>query len=147
MVAIRRREQKNSFENYDVDLAEIVAMLAESRRGLLREIRFHVDAAGVSQRQYHSLEHLIESNCAFVEVLCWVSPLKADVWEIQPAINADYCRLDTALHQRLSDARGDEALSSRIDPADSNEQGPLRRKRCPLLDDCRNHRSIFEHNL
>src|SRR6266513_4454305 len=39
--------------------------------------------------------------------------------EIQPAISADDRQFDGALLQRLSDARGNEALSTCIDPADS----------------------------
>src|SRR5438552_16557552 len=67
--------------------------------------------------------------------------------EIQPAICADHCQFDVALLQRLSDAPGNEALSRCIDPADSDKQGVLRRKRFSLLDDRRNHRTIFEHGL
>src|SRR5437899_478714 len=67
--------------------------------------------------------------------------------EIQPAISVDHCQLEPALLQRLSDARGNEAFSSRIDPADSNKQGALWRNRFSLLDDRRNHRSIFTHEL
>jgi len=40
--------------------------------------------------------------------------------EIQPAISADDRQFDGALLQRLSDARGNEALSTCIDPADSD---------------------------
>ncbi len=67
--------------------------------------------------------------------------------EIQPAISADHCQFDAALLQRLSDARGNEALSRCIDPADSDKQGVLRRERFSLLDNRRNHRTIFEHEL
>src|SRR5213592_2346231 len=92
-------------------------------------------------------EHLIESNCAFVEMLCQILLVKANMREIQPAISADYCQFDVALLQRLSDAPGNEALSRCIDPADSDKQGVLRRKRFSLLDNRRNHRTIFEHEL
>src|SRR5436190_1857287 len=51
------------------------------------------------------------------------------------------------LLQQLSDARGNEALSRCIDPADSDKQRVLRRKRFSLLDDRRNQRTIFEHEL
>src|ERR1700757_4409687 len=80
-------------------------------------------------------------------MLCQILLVKADMREIQPAINVHHCQFDAALLQRLSYARGDEALSRCIDPADSNEQGVLWRKRFSLLDDRRNHRSIFEHEL
>src|SRR5437667_736123 len=92
-------------------------------------------------------EHLIESNCAFVEMLCHILLVKAEVREIQPAISADHCQFEAALLQRLSDARGHKAFTGSIDPADPNEQGPLRRKRFPLLHDRRNHRSAIEHEL
>ena len=80
-------------------------------------------------------------------MLCQILLVKADMREIQPAISADHCQFDAALLQRLSDARGNEALSRCIDPADSDKQGVLRRKRFSLLDDRRNHRTIFEHEL
>ena len=63
------------------------------------------------------------------------------------SISADDCQFDDALLQRLSDARGNEALSKCIDPADSDKQSVLRRERFSLLDDRRNHRTIFEHEL
>src|SRR5437899_3429204 len=92
-------------------------------------------------------EHLIESNCVFVEMVCQILLVKADMREIQPAISADDCQFDAALPQRLSDARGNEALSRCIDPANSDKQGVLRRERFSLLDNRRNHRTIFEHEL
>src|SRR6266566_9287652 len=92
-------------------------------------------------------EHLIESNCAFVEMLCQILLVKANMREIQPAISADHCQFDAALLQRLSDARGNEALPRCIDPADSDKQGVLWRERFSLLDNRRNHRTIFEHEL
>src|SRR5213592_2275946 len=92
-------------------------------------------------------EHLIESSCAFVEMVCQILLVKADMREIQPAISADHCQFDAALLQRLSDALGNEALSRCIDPADSDKQGVLRRERFSLLDNRRNHRTIFEHEL
>src|SRR5207249_10345068 len=80
-------------------------------------------------------------------MLCQILLVKANMREIQPAISADHCQFDVALLQRLSYARGNEALSRCIDPADSNKQGVLWRKRFSLLDDRRNHRTIFEHEL
>src|SRR5881275_2209259 len=80
-------------------------------------------------------------------MLCQILLVKADMREIQPAISADHCQFDAALLQRLSDARGNEALSRCIDPADSDKQGVLRQKRFSLLDNRRNHRTIFEHEL
>src|SRR5439155_8076791 len=73
--------------------------------------------------------------------------VKTDIREIKPPINVDHCRPDAALLQQLSYARGHEAFTGGIDPADPNEQGPLRRKRFPLLHDRRNHRSTIEHEL
>jgi hypothetical protein len=67
--------------------------------------------------------------------------------EIQPAISVDDCQLDAALLQRFGDARCNEAFSSRIDTAYSGKQGMLWRKRFSLLDDRRNYRTIFEHEL
>src|SRR5438874_13233745 len=80
-------------------------------------------------------------------MLCQILVVKADMREIQPAISADHCHLDAARLQRLSDARGNEALPRCIDPADSDKQGVPRRERFSLLDNCRNHRTIFEHEL
>ena len=53
-------------------------------------------------------------------MLCQILLVKADMREIQPAISADDRQFDGALLQRLSDARGNEALSTCIDPADSD---------------------------
>src|SRR5262245_286276 len=80
-------------------------------------------------------------------MLCQILLVKADMWEIQPAISADHCQGNAALLQRLSDARGNEALSRCIDPANSDKQGVLRRECFALLDNRRNHRTIFEHEL
>src|SRR5206468_3438851 len=80
-------------------------------------------------------------------MLCQILLVKADMWEIQPAISADHCQFDAALLQQLSYARGNEALSRCIDPADSDKQGVLRRERFSLLHDRRNHRSTIEHGL
>src|SRR5437867_8653406 len=80
-------------------------------------------------------------------MLCQILLVKADTREIQPAISTDHCQFDAALLQRFSDARGNEALSRCIDPADSNKHGMLRRERCSLLDNRWNHRTIFEHEL
>src|SRR6266478_1739081 len=43
-------KKKDSLEQYDVDLAERVAMFAEIRRSFSGEIRFHIDATCLSQR-------------------------------------------------------------------------------------------------
>src|SRR5438094_832343 len=80
-------------------------------------------------------------------MLCQILLVKADMREIQPAISADHRQFDAALLQRLSDARGKEALSRCIDPIDSDKQGVLRRARFSLLDNRRTHRTIFEHEL
>ena len=61
MIAIHRFKQKNSFQQDDVDVAKRVIMLAESRRGLLREIRFHIDVACTSVVRSHlRTSHRIE---------------------------------------------------------------------------------------
>src|SRR5436190_19388137 len=73
--------------------------------------------------------------------------VKSDVRQIQPSINVDHCRPDAALLQQLSHARGHEAFTGGIYPADPNKQGVLRRERFSLLDNRRNHRTIFEHEL
>src|ERR1044071_6521532 len=80
-------------------------------------------------------------------MLCQILLVKANMREIQPAISTDHCQFDAAFLQRLSDARGNEALSRCIDPADSDKQGMLRRERFSLLDNRWNHRTIFEHEL
>src|SRR6266480_3696536 len=80
-------------------------------------------------------------------MVCQILLVKADTREIQPAISADDCQFDAALLQRLSDARGNKALSRCIDPADSDKQGVLRRERFSFLDNRWNHRTIFEHEL
>ncbi len=68
-------------------------------------------------------------------------------WNWKARLYPIRCQFDDALLQRLSDARGNEALSRCIDPADSDKQSVLRRERFSLLDDRRNHRTIFEHEL
>src|SRR5690349_14719143 len=103
-------------------------MLAESCRSLLREVRFHTDVACRSQWQDQTFENFIEAKCFFVEMLCQIFLMKADMRKIQPAISADHCQLNAPLLQRLSDAGSNEALSTCIDPANSNKQGVLRQK-------------------
>ncbi len=82
MLSVRWFEEENSFQENDVDVAELVTMLSIIRCSFLREIHLEVDAAAVSQGENQSREHLLETERMLVKMLSRILPIEPNVRQI-----------------------------------------------------------------
>src|SRR6266478_5003227 len=71
LMSIRGFEQKNPFQQDDVDVSKAIAMLAMNGRLCIAAIGDKIDTPTLFQRQHESLKHLVETHRVFVKMLGW----------------------------------------------------------------------------
>ena len=72
-------QEKNSLEQDDIDVAELVTVFAIIGRRLLGEIHSHVDLAILLQRKDERVEHLLEAKRVVVEMLGGILRIESNV--------------------------------------------------------------------
>ena len=86
LMLIRGFEQKNPFQQDDVDVSKAIAMLAMNGRLCIAAIGDKIDTPTLFQRQHESLKHFVETQRVFVKVFGWIIAIDADVRQIQPIV-------------------------------------------------------------
>src|SRR5262249_32177588 len=82
-----------------------------------------------------------------VEMFSVIITVHTNLRQIQPVICRDDGDIPAVFAQSLRNRLGDESFPAGVNAAYSNKQSLLWRKRFSFLDDRRNYRTIFEHEL
>ena len=126
-------EQEDAFKQSNVDVAKLVPVFAIGCRPRVCAIGFEADPTVLHQGNDYLLKHLVEANRVLVEMFWVVVAVHANVRQIQPIIGRDCSDTPTASAQLFRETCSNETFPARIDPADADEHGAIRRDHVPLL--------------
>lgn len=129
MMSILGLKQKDSFEQYDVDIPKLVAMLPISCRFRVCAIGRDVDLVVLFQRDDQPLKYLLKTDRVLVKMSRIIVAVYANVRKIQPIVRRDHSDIPADSAQLFRNFGRDEPFAARVDPADPDEHGAIRHYR------------------
>src|SRR5512132_4060637 len=114
-------EQKNAFEQYDVNVLEPVSVRTEIPRRLFGELHCEIHPAVVFERKDELLEHFVETKCVMIKMFPGVRFGEPDVGKIEPTIDVDPSNSLTGVFELFLQLAGNISFPARVDTGDSNQ--------------------------
>lgn len=114
-------EKEDAFQQDDVDVKEVVNVLPVGRRGLVHVVGLDADRAAVPQWQYQTLEHLVHSNAAAIEVSGRIIVVESDARQIQPSVDARRRNTEPPRSKSRRKPLGHKSLPAGVDAGNAGE--------------------------
>src|ERR1700693_865473 len=117
-------EQKNSFQQDQIDVIEFINMLAIAGGRLFYVFGGEMAAAVARERLDQARNHFFEAECVRVEVLAWIITPEADKRQIQPSVSGDHRNAKSFTRQLLGQPGRDISFPRSVNTTDGEQAGP-----------------------
>jgi hypothetical protein len=118
-------EQKDAFEQDDVDVLVKIFVFSKFRGGFFRKISYEANRTIFSQGQDQALEHLFEPQRILIKILRRILRIETYMRQIEPTVCVDDGDLKTFPSNLLRELRGYETFAARVDAGNAGEQSAL----------------------
>ena len=117
-------EQKNSFQQDQIDVIEFIDMFAIAGGRLFYVFGGEMAVAVARERLDQARKHFFEAESVRVEVLAWIITPEADMRQIQPSVSGDHRNAKSFTLQLLGQPGRDISFSRSVNTTDGDQAGP-----------------------